>query len=96
MLDGSAVVEDEDGGPRTGFGHTRAGSMNWPSNGHDRAAGVMRRLSLGGALGGVRVSDIHTSRVSPLFNIHSLCRLADCPAVSASCSVSYSGRSVPQ
>lgn len=49
MLEGSAVVEDEDGGPRTGFGHARAGSMNWPSNGQDRAAGVLRRLSLSGA-----------------------------------------------
>ena len=56
LLDGSAVAEDEDAGPRTGFGHARGGSMNWPTSGHDRAAGVLRRLSLSGALGGVRVS----------------------------------------
>jgi len=54
FLDGSAVVEDDDTGPRTAFGHSRGGSMNWPTSGHDRAAGVLRRLSLSGALGGVR------------------------------------------
>ncbi|KAF8340306.1 uncharacterized protein EI90DRAFT_3285753 [Cantharellus anzutake] len=55
--EGSAVSEEDDTpiGPRTRLGHARAGSVNWPSGmGHDRASGVMRRLSLSGALSGVR------------------------------------------
>lgn len=56
----SAVVEDDDDPSpllRNGAGksgHFRTGSLNWHQShaGRQRAAGVMRRLSLSGALGG--------------------------------------------
>lgn len=61
FVDGSAIVEDDDSGNNTfqKFGHSRTASASWSTAGHERGAGVMRRLSLGGALGAPRVSHLH-------------------------------------
>ena len=53
----SAIAEEEDSALHK-VGHARAASTNWSTTGHDRAAGVMRRLSLGGALSSTKVSPI--------------------------------------
>ncbi|KAF9505060.1 hypothetical protein BS47DRAFT_579269 [Hydnum rufescens UP504] len=54
--DGSSAVSEEDDNVYHKVSHTRTASANWSTTGQDRAAGVMRRLSLGGALTSSRPS----------------------------------------